>query len=105
MELYSGKGLRTIAFFLVTGFAILMVALCPASPAQPERRLLAGDPVEANKRETYVHDAMAEPAKLNLRQRLATGAVAVFLALLVWGVLTQGWFMLQTALRFISSSA
>ena len=31
----------------------------------------------------------------------ATGAVAAFLALLVWGVLTQGWFMLQMAGLFI----
>ena len=102
VELYSGKGLRTIAFFLVTGFAILMVArYARRVQRDPSASLLAGDPVEQNKREIYVHDATAEPAKLNLRQRLATGAVAAFLALLVWGVLTQGWFMLQMAGLFI----
>ena len=67
----------------------------------PAASLLAGDPVEQRKRETYAQDALAKPDRLTGRQRLATAAVAGFLALLVWGVLSQGWFMTQMAGLFV----
>ena len=102
VELYSGRGLRTVAFALLTGFAVLMVSRY-ASKVQrdPAASLLAGDPVEQRKRETYAQDALAKPDRLTGRQRLATAAVAGFLALLVWGVLSQGWFMTQMAGLFV----
>jgi len=102
VELYSGKGLRTVAFFLITGFAVLMVSrYARRVHRDPSASLLAGDPVELKKREAYVHDDLATPARLNVRQRLATGAVVAFLGLLVWGVLAQGWFMIQMSGLFI----
>ena len=102
VELYSGKGLRTVAFFLITGFAIFMVARYARKVKRDANAsLLAGDPVELKKRETYVHDAMAAPDRLNTRQKLATGALVLFLCLLVWGVLAQGWFMIQMSGLFV----
>ena len=102
IELYSGKGLRTVAFFLITGFAVVMVSRYARKVRRdPAASLLADDPVEQHKRRTYVHDAMAVPDRLNRRQRAATAAVVAFLAVLVWGVLAQGWFMTQMAGLFI----
>lgn len=102
VEVYSGKGLRIVAFFLITGFAIFIVSRYARKVHRdPAKSLLAGDPVEQRKRQTYVHDEMAAPDKLNGRQKLATAAVVGFLVLLVWGVLAQGWFMTQMAGLFI----
>lgn len=102
VELYSGKGLRVVAFLLITGFAALMVArYARRVQRDPSASLLANDPAEQRKRETYVHDELATPERLNRRQKLATAAVVGFLGLLVWGVLAQGWFMLQMAGLFI----
>lgn len=94
--------MRTVAFFLFTGFAALMVARYARKVHRnADASLLADDPVEARKRQTYVHDDLATPEKLNRRQRLATVAVIAFLALLVWGVLQQGWFMTEMSGPFI----
>lgn len=102
VELYSGKGLRLVAFLLVTGFAIVMVARYARKVLRnPEASLLASDPAEQRKRETYVHDDFAGPARLGLRQKMATAALCVFLVILVWGVLQQGWFMIEMSGLFI----
>ena len=102
VELYSGRGLRTVAFALLTGFAVLMVSRYARKVQRDSAAsLLAGDPVKQRKRETYAQDALAKPDRLTGRQRLATAAVAGFLALLVWGVLSQDWFMTQMAGLFV----
>jgi uncharacterized ion transporter superfamily protein YfcC len=102
VELYSGKGLRLVAFFLVTGFAIVMVSRYARKVRRdPARSLLAADPAELAKRDLYVHDELAAPATLNRRQKFATAALVAFLAVLVWGVLAQGWFMIEMAGLFI----
>jgi uncharacterized ion transporter superfamily protein YfcC len=102
IELYSGKGLRTIAFVLITGFAIVMVTRYARRVAKdPARSLLADDPRELSKRETFAREQVVAPTTLDTRQRLATGALLVFLAVLVWGVLDQGWFMVEMSGLFI----
>lgn len=102
LPLYSGMGLRAVLLVCLLAAAVLYVMRYAVTVRQePARSLMAGDPAEARKREIYVHDA--ERAAMTFSRRQAWGGFAAlgFLALLVWGVLTRGWFMTEMAGLFI----
>ena len=105
VSLYSGLGLRLATF---VGFLALAVAFTWRYARQVQRApgtgLLADEPGEADKRARYAglstpdHDV---PPRATRRQKLAGGVLALLAVLLVYGVLSLGWFMLEMSGLFI----
>lgn len=102
IPLYSGMGLRMVAFVLMTGFAIAMVTrYARRVHRDPRASLVADEPKEIAKRQAFVHDPSEQTPTMSTRQRLACVAIILFIGLLIWGVLNQGWFMIEMAGLFI----
>lgn len=102
LPLYSGMGLRALLLVCLLAAAVLYVMRYAARVRRdPSRSLMAGDAAEAEKRRSFVHDA--ERAAMRFTPRQVRGGLAAlgFLGLLVWGVLTRGWFMTEMAGLFI----
>ena len=97
LEPFSGAQLRLV----------LLVALLAAGAAyvswyayrvqkNPARSLMHGDPTEHEKRRLHRHGEGSAPLPpLTGRQRASAWLVLPFSALLVWGVITQGWFFIE----------
>ncbi|PRY66756.1 putative ion transporter superfamily protein YfcC [Vreelandella songnenensis] len=102
LPLYSGLGLRALAFIAILGAAIFFVMRYARNVQQnPAASLMQGDAREADKRSSYQHSVSAPARVANTRQKLATAATFIFFAVLVYGVLRLGWFMLEMAGLFI----
>lgn len=102
LPLYSGVGLRTVLLICLVGAAVLyLMRYALMVQADPGRSLMAGDAAEHRKRRVYVHDADQAAMTFSARQKWGGIAVLGFLAVLVWGVLTRGWFMTEMAGLFI----
>lgn len=102
LPLYSGFGLRAAAFAVVLGAGIFFVMRYARKVREnPDLSLMAGDDDEAEKRRLYLHASDAGALAANGRQKLAAIATFAFFGLLVYGVLRQGWFMMEMAGLFI----
>ncbi|MFG6177646.1 YfcC family protein [Halomonas sp. THAF12] len=102
LPLYSGFGLRALAFAAVLGAGIFFVMRYARKIRRnPELSLMADDATEAEKRIHFQHATDEGALIANTRQKWAALATFGFLALLVYGVLTQGWFMMEMAGLFI----
>jgi len=102
LPLWSGLGLRAALFacILAAGVAYL-VRYALRVRANPETGLMAGDAAEADKRRRYLHATDEGALTYTPRQRLAGITTLVFFAILIWGVLAQGWFMMEMSGLFI----
>lgn len=102
LEIYSGFFLRALAFIAFLIAAIYFVMRYAYRVRQnPALGLMNDDATEIEKRSHYQH-AVAENALVaNTRQKWAALATFAFFALLVYGVLAQGWFMMEMAGLFI----
>lgn len=102
LPLYSGFGLRALAFvaFLVAGIFFVM-RYARKVRQDPSRSLMVNDQTESEKRTHYQHATNEGALVANTRQKLAALATFGFFALLVYGVLAQGWFMMEMAGLFI----
>ena len=102
LPLYSGFGLRATAFVVVLGAAIYFVMrYARRIQSSPELSLMDGDESEAEKRALYQHASDEGALLANGRQKLAAIATFAFFGVLVYGVLRQGWFMMEMAGLFI----
>ncbi|MGO3055516.1 YfcC family protein [Halomonas sp. AOP43-A1-21] len=102
LPLYSGFGLRVVAFIAVLGAAIFFVMRYAHQVRQnPALSLMQNDEAEADKRLSYQHSITESALMANTRQKLAALATFIFFGILVYGVLKQGWFMLEMAGLFI----
>ncbi|XKE44826.1 AbgT family transporter [Halomonas organivorans] len=102
LPLYSGFGLRALAFAAILGAGIFFVMRYARRVQQdPTQSLMLDDPAEAEKRQAYQHATTEGALTASPRQKLAALATFAFLALLVYGVLAQGWFMMEMAGLFI----
>ncbi|WP_442487549.1 YfcC family protein [Halomonas litopenaei] len=102
LPLYSGFLLRALIFVIILGAAIFFVMRYARRVADdPALSLMAEDPTEADKRLAYQHASDDGELKASHRQRLAALATFAFMALLVYGVLSLGWFMMEMAGLFI----
>lgn len=102
LPLYSGVGLRAAAFIVVLGAAIYFVMRYARQvQSNPGLSLMDGDETEAEKRSLYQHATDEGALLANGRQKLATIATFAFFGILVYGVLRQGWFMMEMAGLFI----
>ncbi|MBL4918486.1 YfcC family protein [Szabonella alba] len=102
LPLYSGFGLRALLLvcLLGAGTAYLMRYALRVR-ANPALSLMADDPVEQEKRRAFVHDLDSAALRFTQRQVWAGFATAGFFAVMVWGVLTRGWFMTEMAGLFV----
>lgn len=94
--------LRAVAFvaiLLVGIFYVTRYALKVRN--NPELSLMGDDPKEQQKRDRYLHGASEKTLTATPRQKWASLAAFGFFALLVWGVMTRGWFMMEMAGLFI----
>ena len=102
LPLWSGAGLRTVLFVCLLGAALVYLLRYAARVrANPALSLMAGDPREAEKRQLYLHSADDGALNFTPRQRLAGITALVFFGILVWGVLSRGWFMMEMSGLFI----
>jgi uncharacterized ion transporter superfamily protein YfcC len=106
VPLWSGLGLRAVLFVCILGAAVAYLTRYAARVrANPGASLMAGDAAEAAKRRLYLHAADEGALEYTPRQRLAGITALVFFAILVWGVLSRGWFMLEMSGLFIIMGA
>ncbi|SDL55752.1 Uncharacterized membrane protein YfcC, ion transporter superfamily [Modicisalibacter muralis] len=102
LPLYSGFALRALAFVIMVSVAIFFVMRYARKVRQnPELSLMANDETEAEKRSLYQHATDEGALVANTRQKLAAVATFAFFGILVYGVLRQGWFMMEMAGLFI----
>jgi uncharacterized ion transporter superfamily protein YfcC len=102
LPLWSGLGLRAVLFVCILGAGIAwLVRYAVHVRANPELGFLAGDPKEAEKRRRYQHATDEGALEYSSRQRLAGITALVFFGILVWGVLSRGWFMMEMSGLFI----
>lgn len=102
VPLWSGIWLRVLLLvcLLVTAAAYVM-RYAGRVRADPGASLMAGDPDEARKRRDY-RGEMGGSARTFSPRQIAAGLAALgFFAVLVWGVLAQGWFMTEMSGLFI----
>ncbi|MDT8894700.1 YfcC family protein [Halomonas sp. I1] len=102
LPLYSGFVLRAIIFVIILCVGIFFVMRYARKVHNdPSLSLMADDEAEAEKRASYQHATDEGALVANSRQKLAALAAFGFFALLVYGVLAQGWFMMEMAGLFI----
>ncbi|WP_413615995.1 YfcC family protein [Halomonas cupida] len=102
LPLYSGFMLRALAFVAILTAAIIFVMRYARKVSHdPDVSLMANDPNETAKRHDYLHATDEGALSASPRQKLAALTTFAFMALLVYGVLAQGWFMMEMAGLFI----
>ncbi|WP_417616782.1 YfcC family protein [Oceanisphaera sp.] len=102
LPIYSGLLLRALAFaaiLLVGIFYVTRYALKVRN--NPALSLMGDDAKEKEKRARYQHSANEAALTATTRQKWASLAAFGFFALLVWGVMTRGWFMMEMAGLFV----
>lgn len=102
LPLYSGYGIRIMAFIAMLAAAIFFVMRYARMVRQtPSLSLLSSDTNESEKRTLYQHADNSPALIATSRQKFAAIATFAFFAVLVYGVLQQGWFMMEMAGLFI----
>ena len=102
LPLYSGAGLRSLLFIALLAAAVLYLTRYALRVRNnPELSLMNGDRRESEKRKIYQNDLGIEPMRFSMRQVWAGFAAIGFFAIMVWGVLTRGWFMTEMAGLFV----
>jgi len=103
LEPFSGIPLRAALWACLTVVGIAYVSRYAHRVAtNPASGLMAEEPNEISKRERYVHADTGTPMQLNKRQRIGAWVLLGFFAVLVWGVLDQGWFFIEMSGLFIA---
>lgn len=102
LPLYSGAGLRALLFVALLGAAVLYITRYALRVRRdPELGLMAGDAKEIEKRAAYQNNIDSPALRFTGRQMVAGLAALGFFAIMVWGVLTRGWFMMEMAGLFV----
>ncbi|ETX27837.1 YfcC family protein [Roseivivax isoporae] len=102
LPLYSGAGLRAVLLVALLAAAILhLTRYARRVRTNPHLSLMAGDAREEEKRRSYCHDLSGAPMRFTTRQAWAGIVALAFFAVMVWGVLSRGWFMLEMAGLFV----
>lgn len=99
---FSGAGLRTVLLvvLLVIG-AAWTIRYARKVSADPTYSYIYADESEKEKRELYSGGTTTEVRTMTGRQRLSLILAAPVLGVTIWGVMTQGWFMIEMAGMFI----
>ncbi|WP_175638650.1 YfcC family protein [Metabacillus schmidteae] len=100
LPVFSGLELRIVAFivFVLIG-VVYIIRYAQKIKKNPMASLVYEE--DSEKRTQYHTKSASKEYKATSRQRFASVLLLVFFGLLVYGVLTQGWFMLEMAGLFI----
>ncbi|WP_227994916.1 YfcC family protein [Oceanobacillus sp. CFH 90083] len=100
LPVFSGIELRLIAFavFVIIGM-LYLIRYARKVQKKPETSLVYED--DSDKRKQYQVATTTEVHKATSRQKIASIFLFAFFCLLLYGVLTQGWFMIEMAGLFI----
>ncbi|WP_283589486.1 YfcC family protein [Staphylococcus nepalensis] len=100
IPVFSGIGLRLIIFIIVLFVTILFIMRYAKKVKQtPDMSLVYQEDTE--KRETYKDITKQKPLVASKRQKVGIAVVLAFFVILVYGVTTQGWFMVEMSGLFI----
>lgn len=100
IPVFSGIGLRIILFIVVLTVTIIFI-MRYAQKIKKEPTLSSVYHTDHEKRELYQNITNQEPIKATNRQKWGIVVVLLFFIVLVYGVITQGWFMVEMAGLFI----
>ncbi len=93
--------LRAIAWVVLLGVGIVfVVAYARSVKANPESSITYADDVE--KRLEFNADGNALDADFGARQKGVLVVFALGMALIVWGLITQGWYMVEISAVFLA---
>lgn len=102
LETFSGVALRAVLLVVLVALgAAWTMRYAHRAGKDPAKSLLHGDEQEREKQELYAGGHSGDPKRMNLRQRIALIAAAPVLGVTIWGVMTQGWFMIEMAGMFV----
>ncbi|GEN83692.1 hypothetical protein SLU01_20040 [Sporosarcina luteola] len=100
LPVFSGLGLRLIVFIVAVAAAVLFVTrYAKKVKKNPMHSLVYEDDTE--KRALYNNVGKAEAVPATGRQKWAAIVALLFFAVLVYGVISKGWFMVEMAGLFI----
>ncbi|SCU23747.1 short-chain fatty acids transporter [Staphylococcus xylosus] len=100
IPVFSGIGLRIILFIVVLAVTIVFI-MRYAKKVQKQPTLSSVYEDDSEKRELYQHITEHAPTTATTRQKWGIGVIFAFFIILVYGVTTQGWFMVEMAGLFI----
>lgn len=100
IPVFSGIGLRIILFIVVLAVTIIFI-MRYAKKVQKQPTLSSVYEDDSEKRELYQHITEHAPTTATTRQKWCIAVIFVFFIILVYGVTTQGWFMVEMAGLFI----
>ncbi len=102
LPVFSGIPLRLLVFVAIVSVGVLYVMRYAIKiKNNPALSLMHGDKDEKDKQLRYLHAEDEGALEFTRRQKWAGLATLAFFGLLVWGVLTQGWFMMEMSGLFI----
>ncbi|WP_243454188.1 YfcC family protein [Oceanisphaera pacifica] len=102
LPVYSGMLLRAGAFVLILLVGIFYVTRYALKVrSNPTLSLMGDDTKEQAKRDRYLNSPSEKSLVATTRQKWASLATFGFFILLVWGVMTRGWFMMEMAGLFV----
>ena len=100
LPVFSGLGFRLILFVVVIAVTILFIMRhAKKVKDNPSYSLVYED--DREKRATYKDITQQEPLMATNRQKIGIAVVLLFFVILVYGVITQGWFMVEMSGLFI----
>ncbi|WP_255201480.1 YfcC family protein [Staphylococcus xylosus] len=100
IPVFSGIGLRIILFIVVLAVTIIFI-MRYAKKVQKQPTLSSVYEDDSEKRELYQHITEHAPTTATTRQKWGIAVILAFFIILVYGVTTQGWFMVEMAGLFI----
>lgn len=100
IPVFSGIGLRIILFIVVLAVTIMFI-MRYAQKIKNKPTLSSVYHADIEKRDLYQNITNQEPILATNRQKLGIAVVLLFFVILVYGVISQGWFMIEMAGLFI----
>lgn len=100
IPVFSGISLRIILFIVVLAVTIVFI-MRYAKKVQKQPTLSSVYEDDSEKRELYQHITEHAPTTATTRQKWGIAVIFAFFIILVYGVTTQGWFMVEMASLFI----
>ncbi|PTL06789.1 YfcC family protein [Staphylococcus gallinarum] len=100
IPVFSGIGLRIILFIVVLAVTIMFI-MRYAQKIKNKPTLSSVYHADIEKRDLYQNITNQEPIEATNRQKWGIAVVLLFFVILVYGVISQGWFMIEMASLFI----
>lgn len=102
IDTFSGAGLRTALFLvMITLGSYWVIRYARRVEKDPAKSLVYGEDEELEKQRLYASGAEGEAKRMNGRQKVSLLLCIPVLGVTIWGVSSQGWFMIEMAGMFL----